>query len=41
VTGLVPVAVGVVLYLLLTRAFRIAEADVLWRMVRDRLRPAR
>jgi putative peptidoglycan lipid II flippase len=41
VTGLVPVAVGVLLYLLLTRAFRIAEADVLWRMVRDRVRPAR
>jgi putative peptidoglycan lipid II flippase len=41
VTGLVPVALGVLLYLLLTRAFRVAEADVLWRMVRDRIRPAR
>jgi putative peptidoglycan lipid II flippase len=38
VTGLVPVTVGVVLYLLLTRALCVAEADVLWRMVRDRLR---
>jgi len=29
------------LYLLLTRVFGVAEADVLWRMVRDRLRPGR
>ncbi len=41
VTGLVPVAAGVALYLVLTRALGVAEADVLWRMVRDRVRPAR
>jgi hypothetical protein len=28
-TGLVPVAVGIVLYLALTRALRVGEADVL------------
>jgi putative peptidoglycan lipid II flippase len=38
VTGLVPVVVGTLSYLLLTRAMRVGEADVLWRMVRDRLR---
>jgi hypothetical protein len=41
VTGLVPVAVGVLVYLLLTRALAVAEADVLWRMVRDRVRRGR
>jgi putative peptidoglycan lipid II flippase len=41
VTGLGPVAAGMALYLLLTRAFGVAEADVLWRMVRDRMRPGR
>jgi putative peptidoglycan lipid II flippase len=41
VTGLVPVAAGVGLYLLLTRALGVAEADVLWRMVRGRIRPGR
>jgi hypothetical protein len=40
VTGLIPVVVGVGVYLLLTRALRVGEAEVLWRMVRDRLRPA-
>jgi putative peptidoglycan lipid II flippase len=40
VTGLLPVTAGVGLYLLLTRALRVAEAEVLWRMVRDRLWPA-
>jgi putative peptidoglycan lipid II flippase len=40
-TGLAPVAVGVGAYLLLTRALRVGEADVLWHVVRDRLRPAR
>ncbi|HSD66100.1 MAG TPA: lipid II flippase MurJ, partial [Vicinamibacteria bacterium] len=39
-TGLVPVVAGVGLYLLLTRALRVAEAEVLWRLVRNRLRPA-
>ncbi len=39
VTGLVPVVAGVLVYLLLTRAFGVAEADVLWRMVRGRVRP--
>ncbi len=37
VTGLVPVAAGVVSYALLTRALRVSEAEVLWRMVRERL----
>ncbi len=41
VTGLVPVVAGVGLYGFLTRALRVGEAEVLWRMVRDRLRPAR
>jgi putative peptidoglycan lipid II flippase len=40
-TGLVPVVAGVGLYVLLTRALRVGEADVVWRMVRNRLRPAR
>ena len=40
VTGLVPVVVGVGLYGLLTRALRVGEAEVLWRMLRDWLRPA-
>ena len=39
VTGLVPVLAGVAVYAGLTRALRVAEAEVLWRMVRDRLRP--
>jgi putative peptidoglycan lipid II flippase len=38
VTGLVPVVAGVGLYGFLTRALRVGEAEVLWRMVRDRLR---
>jgi putative peptidoglycan lipid II flippase len=41
VTGLVPVAAGVILYVLLTRALGVAEADVLWRLVRDRVRRGR
>jgi putative peptidoglycan lipid II flippase len=41
VTGLVPVLAGVGLYLLLTHALRVGEAEVLWHLVRDRLRPAR
>jgi putative peptidoglycan lipid II flippase len=41
VTGLVPVVFGVAVYVLLTRALRVGEADVLWRVVRDRLHPAR
>jgi putative peptidoglycan lipid II flippase len=41
VTGLVPVVAGVLLYVLLTRALAVAEADVLWRMVRDRVRRGR
>jgi peptidoglycan biosynthesis protein MviN/MurJ (putative lipid II flippase) len=40
VTGLVPVVVGFGVYALLTRALRVGEAEMLWRMVRDRLRPA-
>ncbi len=40
-TGLVPVVAGVGLYVLLTHALRVGEAEVVWRMVRDRLRPAR
>jgi putative peptidoglycan lipid II flippase len=36
-TGLVPVAVGILTYALMTRALRVAEAEVLWRMVRERL----
>ena len=39
VTGLVPVVAGVAVYLALTRAMRVGEAEVLWRMVGDRLRP--
>jgi putative peptidoglycan lipid II flippase len=35
-TGLVPVAVGVLLYGLLTRALRVGEADALWRALRGR-----
>jgi peptidoglycan biosynthesis protein MviN/MurJ (putative lipid II flippase) len=41
VTGLVPVLAGVGVYVLLTHALRVAEADVLRRLVQDRLRPAR
>jgi putative peptidoglycan lipid II flippase len=37
-TGLLPVAVGVSSYLLLTHVLRVGEADALWRAVRDRLR---
>jgi hypothetical protein len=40
-TGLGPVLAGVGLYLLLTRALRVGEAEVVWHMVRDRLRRAR
>jgi putative peptidoglycan lipid II flippase len=36
--ALVPVAIGVGLYLLLTRALRVAETDVVWRLLRSRLR---
>ncbi len=36
-TGLVPVAAGIAAYALLTRALRVGEAEVLWRMVRERL----
>jgi peptidoglycan biosynthesis protein MviN/MurJ (putative lipid II flippase) len=40
-TGLLPVALGVGSYLLLTHALRLGEADVLWRMVRERrVRPS-
>jgi putative peptidoglycan lipid II flippase len=39
-TGLVPVAVGVGAYLLLTRALRVGEAEVLWRMATRRRRGA-
>jgi putative peptidoglycan lipid II flippase len=39
-TGLVPVAVGVGAYLLLTRALRVGEAEVLWRMATGRRRGA-
>jgi putative peptidoglycan lipid II flippase len=38
VTGLVPVMVGVALYVLLTRALAVTEADVLWRLVLERVR---
>jgi len=38
VTGLLPVAVGVGSYLLLTHVLRVGEADALWRAFRDRLR---
>jgi putative peptidoglycan lipid II flippase len=38
-TGLVPVAVGVGAYGLLTRALRVGEADALWRAIRERLGP--
>jgi hypothetical protein len=37
-TGLLPVVAGVGLYVLLTHALRVGEAEVVWRMVRDRLR---
>jgi peptidoglycan biosynthesis protein MviN/MurJ (putative lipid II flippase) len=37
-TGLLPVAVGVGSYLLLTHVLRVGEADALWRAFRDRLR---
>ncbi len=37
IEALVPVAIGVFVYGLLTRAFHVGEAEVLWRMVRDRL----
>ena len=40
-TGLLPVVAGVGLYVLLTHALRVGEAEVVWRMVGDRLRPAR
>jgi putative peptidoglycan lipid II flippase len=40
-TGLLPVLAGVGLYFLLTRLLRVGEAEVVWHMVRDRLRPAR
>ena len=36
VTGLVPVVAGVLTYGLLTRAMRVGEAEVLWRMARGR-----
>jgi peptidoglycan biosynthesis protein MviN/MurJ (putative lipid II flippase) len=36
-TGLLPVGAGTVAYALLTRALRVGEAEVLWRMVRERL----
>ena len=38
VTGLVPVALGALVYFLLTRAMRVGEAEVLWHMAQDRLR---
>jgi putative peptidoglycan lipid II flippase len=41
VTGLFPVLAGAGLYVLLTHALRVGEAEVLWHLVRDRLRPAR
>ena len=37
-TGLVPVALGVTAYGLLTRALRVEEAEVLWNLVRQHLR---
>jgi hypothetical protein len=37
VTGLVPVVAGTLAYALLTRALHVREAEVLWRMVRERL----
>jgi putative peptidoglycan lipid II flippase len=40
-TGLVPVVAGVGAYFLLAHALRVGEADVVWHMVRDRLRPGR
>jgi putative peptidoglycan lipid II flippase len=39
-TGLVPVVVGVGAYILVSRGLRVGEAEVVWHMVRDRLRPA-
>jgi putative peptidoglycan lipid II flippase len=41
VTGLGPVLAGVPLYFLLTRALGVAEADVLWRVVLERVRGKR
>jgi putative peptidoglycan lipid II flippase len=41
VTGLVPVVLGTLAYLLLTRAMRVGEAEVLWHMARGRLRRRR
>jgi len=37
--ALLPVAIGVGLYGLLTHVLRIGEAETLWRMLRGRLRP--
>lgn len=37
-TGLVPVLAGVAVYGLLTHAMKVGEADVLWRMARERWR---
>jgi hypothetical protein len=39
-TGLLPEAVGVGSYLLLTHVLRVGEADALWRAFRDRRRRA-
>ena len=36
-TGLVPVVLGVALYVLLTRWLHVGEAEALWSMVRQRL----
>jgi putative peptidoglycan lipid II flippase len=41
VTGLAPVVGGVALYVLLTHALRVGEADLLWHMVQDHVRPGR
>jgi putative peptidoglycan lipid II flippase len=41
VTGLVPVVLGTLAYLFLTRAMRVGEAEVLWHMARGRLRRGR
>jgi len=38
-TGLVPVVAGVFLYVFLTRWLRVAEADVIWQLARNRLAP--
>ncbi len=37
ITGLVPVLVGVALYSLLTRWWRVKEAETLWALAQDRL----